>query len=130
MGTFQLRAATSDNIVKAARNRILGFDVSLGPNINKTMCIITRKTILRLARLSVGAERAKLLILSASIDRGLLALAHNNQSEFSRRLAESVQFCQIAKSGTPAARKFATTALPVLEKFLLDNSAGACIIQV
>ena len=74
--------------------------------------------IKRLVRIYRRADEVGLAILSCSVQRALLAVAHKDKGESERRMRESVRFCEIAMSGTDKAREFAPGAKAIIQNIL------------
>lgn len=74
--------------------------------------------IKRLVRVYRQADNAGLYILSCSVQRALLHIAHREPQQAGERLRESVRFCEIAMSGSEAAQQFAPGAKAVINRIL------------
>jgi hypothetical protein len=76
------------------------------------------RDIKRLVRVYRQAEAVGLVILSCSVQRALLHVAHHEAQAAESRLRESVRFCEIAMSGTDKAREFAPGAKAIIQNIL------------
>lgn len=76
------------------------------------------KDVKRLVRVYRQAEAVGLVILSCSVQRALLHVAHHEKEAAGERLRESVRFCEIAMSGTERAREFAPGAKAIIRQIL------------
>lgn len=74
--------------------------------------------IKRLVRVYRQADSVGLAILSCSVQRALLHIAHREPRAAEARLRESVRFCEIAMSGTDKAREFAPGAKAIIQNIL------------